>query len=112
MLVRGGQDESDEDDEDDEENEGQKATNVNEEDEQQKMHKQSLKGHLQKSKRSLKKIRVYEDELIMLNTLKTRRFVWGYRVTKGLNIKSDARLLLHLLNLGKHNVFLEAAYVL
>ncbi|KAI5671584.1 hypothetical protein M9H77_11948 [Catharanthus roseus] len=41
--------------------------------EEQKMHKRSLKGNLQRSKRSLKTTRVYEDEVIELNTLKTRR---------------------------------------
>ncbi|KAI5671639.1 hypothetical protein M9H77_12003 [Catharanthus roseus] len=39
------------------------------------MHKINLKGNLQRSKRSLKTTRVYEDEVIKLNTLKTRRLV-------------------------------------
>ncbi|KAI5673360.1 hypothetical protein M9H77_13724 [Catharanthus roseus] len=41
------------------------------------MHKRSLKGNLHRSKRSLKTIRVYEDEVIKLNTLKTKRLVRG-----------------------------------
>ncbi|KAI5676268.1 hypothetical protein M9H77_07218 [Catharanthus roseus] len=41
------------------------------------MHKRSLKGNLQRSKRSLKTTRVYEHEVIKLNTLKTRRLVRG-----------------------------------
>ncbi|KAI5653173.1 hypothetical protein M9H77_30360 [Catharanthus roseus] len=40
-----------------------------------KMHKRSLKGNLQSSKRSLKTTKVYEDEVIKLKTLKTRRMV-------------------------------------
>ncbi|KAI5658116.1 hypothetical protein M9H77_26909 [Catharanthus roseus] len=43
--------------------------------EEQKMHKRSLKGNLQRSKISLKTTTVYEDEMIKLNTLKTRRIV-------------------------------------
>ncbi|KAI5682241.1 hypothetical protein M9H77_03469 [Catharanthus roseus] len=39
------------------------------------MHKRSLKGNLQRSKRSLKTTKVHEDEVIKLNTLKTRRLV-------------------------------------
>ncbi|KAI5673411.1 hypothetical protein M9H77_13775 [Catharanthus roseus] len=39
------------------------------------MHKRSLKCNLNRSKRSLKITRVYEDEVIKLNTLKTRRLV-------------------------------------
>ncbi|KAI5649865.1 hypothetical protein M9H77_35870 [Catharanthus roseus] len=39
------------------------------------MHKMSLNGNLQRSKRSLKTTRVYEDEMIKLKTLKTRRMV-------------------------------------
>ncbi|KAI5681144.1 hypothetical protein M9H77_02371 [Catharanthus roseus] len=41
--------------------------------EEQNMHKRSLKGNLQRSKRSLKTTRLYEDEVIKLKTLKTRR---------------------------------------
>ncbi|KAI5663662.1 hypothetical protein M9H77_22985 [Catharanthus roseus] len=37
------------------------------------MHKRSLKGNLQRSKRSLKTTRFYEDKVIKLKTLKTRR---------------------------------------
>ncbi|KAI5682130.1 hypothetical protein M9H77_03358 [Catharanthus roseus] len=36
--------------------------------EEQKMHKKSLKGNLQRSKRSLKTTKVYEDEVIKMNT--------------------------------------------
>ncbi|KAI5675634.1 hypothetical protein M9H77_06584 [Catharanthus roseus] len=43
--------------------------------EEQKMHKRSLKGNLHRCKRSLKTISVYEDEVIKLHTLKTRRLV-------------------------------------
>ncbi|KAI5649766.1 hypothetical protein M9H77_35771 [Catharanthus roseus] len=39
------------------------------------MHKRNLKGNLQRSKRSLKTTRVYEDQVIKLKTLKTRRMV-------------------------------------
>ncbi|KAI5666730.1 hypothetical protein M9H77_16583 [Catharanthus roseus] len=39
------------------------------------MHKRNLKGNLHRSKRSLKTTRVYENEVIKLNTLKTRRLV-------------------------------------
>ncbi|KAI5682689.1 hypothetical protein M9H77_03917 [Catharanthus roseus] len=39
------------------------------------MHKRSLKDDLQRSKRSLKIRRLYEDEVIKLKTLKTRRMV-------------------------------------
>ncbi|KAI5664121.1 hypothetical protein M9H77_23444 [Catharanthus roseus] len=42
---------------------------------EQKMHKRSLKGYLQRSKISLKTTRVYEDEVIKLNILKIRRIV-------------------------------------
>ncbi|KAI5668725.1 hypothetical protein M9H77_18578 [Catharanthus roseus] len=42
---------------------------------QERMHKRSLKGNLQRSKRSLKTTRLYEDEVIKLKTLKTRRMV-------------------------------------
>ncbi|KAI5671585.1 hypothetical protein M9H77_11949 [Catharanthus roseus] len=45
------------------------------------MHKRCLKGNLQRSKRSPKITRVYEDEVIMLNTLKTRRIVRGILVS-------------------------------
>ncbi|KAI5650119.1 hypothetical protein M9H77_36124 [Catharanthus roseus] len=46
------------------------------------MQKRSLKGNLKRSKRSHKKTRVYEDEVIKLNTLKTRRLVRGiFKVT-------------------------------
>ncbi|KAI5649754.1 hypothetical protein M9H77_35759 [Catharanthus roseus] len=41
------------------------------------MHKRSFKGNLQRSKRSLKTTRVYEDEVMKLNTLMTRRLVRG-----------------------------------
>ncbi|KAI5662104.1 hypothetical protein M9H77_21427 [Catharanthus roseus] len=44
---------------------------------EQTMNKRSVKGNLQRSKRSLKTTRVYEDEVIKLNTLKTRRIVRG-----------------------------------
>ncbi|KAI5681551.1 hypothetical protein M9H77_02779 [Catharanthus roseus] len=44
---------------------------------EQKMYKRSLKGNLHRRKRSLKTIRVYEDEVIKLNNLKTRRLVTG-----------------------------------
>ncbi|KAI5668018.1 hypothetical protein M9H77_17871 [Catharanthus roseus] len=44
-------------------------------DDEQKMPKRSFKGNLQRSKRSLKTTRIYEDEVIKLNTLKTRRIV-------------------------------------
>ncbi|KAI5657235.1 hypothetical protein M9H77_26028 [Catharanthus roseus] len=44
---------------------------------EQKMHKRSLKGNLHRSKRSYKTTIVYEDEVIKLNTLKTRRLVRG-----------------------------------
>ncbi|KAI5657380.1 hypothetical protein M9H77_26173 [Catharanthus roseus] len=44
---------------------------------EQKMHKRSLEGNLQRSKRSLKTTRSYEDELIKLKTLKTRRIIRG-----------------------------------
>ncbi|KAI5670585.1 hypothetical protein M9H77_10949 [Catharanthus roseus] len=74
MSVRGGQDDN-ENDEDDEHNKGQEAMNVDEEEKEQKMHKRSLKGNLQRSKRSLKTTRVYKDEVIKLNTLKIRRIV-------------------------------------
>ncbi|KAI5648304.1 hypothetical protein M9H77_34309 [Catharanthus roseus] len=39
------------------------------------MHKRSLEGNLQRSKISLKTTRFYEDEVIKLKTLKTRRMV-------------------------------------
>ncbi|KAI5658131.1 hypothetical protein M9H77_26924 [Catharanthus roseus] len=39
------------------------------------MQKRNLKGNLQRSKRSLKTIRLSEDEVIKLKTLKTRRMV-------------------------------------
>ncbi|KAI5671395.1 hypothetical protein M9H77_11759 [Catharanthus roseus] len=39
------------------------------------MHKRSLKGNLQRSKRSLKTTRFYEDEVIKLRTLKTGRIL-------------------------------------
>ncbi|KAI5662672.1 hypothetical protein M9H77_21995 [Catharanthus roseus] len=39
------------------------------------MHKRNIKGNLQRSKISLKTTRFYEDEVIKLNTLKTRRMV-------------------------------------
>ncbi|KAI5677571.1 hypothetical protein M9H77_08521 [Catharanthus roseus] len=39
------------------------------------MYKRSLKGNLQRSKRSLKTTRLYEDEVIKLKTLKTRRMM-------------------------------------
>ncbi|KAI5682221.1 hypothetical protein M9H77_03449 [Catharanthus roseus] len=39
------------------------------------MHKRSLKENLQRSKRSLKTIRFFEDEVIKLKTLKTRRML-------------------------------------
>ncbi|KAI5681237.1 hypothetical protein M9H77_02464 [Catharanthus roseus] len=42
---------------------------------EQKMHKRSLEGNLQRSKRSLKTTRAYENEVIKLNTLNTRRLV-------------------------------------
>ncbi|KAI5661780.1 hypothetical protein M9H77_21103 [Catharanthus roseus] len=41
--------------------------------EEQKMHKRSLNGNLHRSKISLKTTRVYEHEVVKLNTLKTRR---------------------------------------
>ncbi|KAI5666574.1 hypothetical protein M9H77_16427 [Catharanthus roseus] len=50
--------------------------------EEQMMHKRSLKGNLQRRKRSLKTTRVYEDELIKLKTLKTRRIVRGKLVVQ------------------------------
>ncbi|KAI5671662.1 hypothetical protein M9H77_12026 [Catharanthus roseus] len=40
---------------------------------EQKKHKKILKENLQRSKRSLKTTRFYEDEVIKLKTLKTRR---------------------------------------
>ncbi|KAI5663661.1 hypothetical protein M9H77_22984 [Catharanthus roseus] len=43
--------------------------------EEQKMHKRSLKGNLQRNKRSLKTTRFYEDKVIKLKTLKTRRMI-------------------------------------
>ncbi|KAI5654170.1 hypothetical protein M9H77_31357 [Catharanthus roseus] len=43
--------------------------------EEQNMHKRSLKGNLQRRKRSLKTRRFYKDEVIKLKTLKTRRMV-------------------------------------
>ncbi|KAI5653472.1 hypothetical protein M9H77_30659 [Catharanthus roseus] len=39
------------------------------------MHKRSLRDDLQRSKKSLKITRLYEDEVIKLKTLKTRRIV-------------------------------------
>ncbi|KAI5663849.1 hypothetical protein M9H77_23173 [Catharanthus roseus] len=50
--------------------------------EEQKMHKRSLKGNLQKRKISLKTTRVYEDEVIKLNTLKIRKIVRGKPVVQ------------------------------
>ncbi|KAI5657868.1 hypothetical protein M9H77_26661 [Catharanthus roseus] len=41
------------------------------------MNKRNLKGNLYRSKRSLKTTRVYEDEVIKLNTFKTRKLVGG-----------------------------------
>ncbi|KAI5681713.1 hypothetical protein M9H77_02941 [Catharanthus roseus] len=41
------------------------------------MHKRSLKGNLQRSKRSLNPTKVNKDEVIKLNILKTRRLVRG-----------------------------------
>ncbi|KAI5657662.1 hypothetical protein M9H77_26455 [Catharanthus roseus] len=76
MLVKGAQDDN-ESDEDDEDNKGQEAMDVDEEEKEQKMHKKSLKGNLQRSKISLNTTRVYEDEVIKSNTLKTRRIVRG-----------------------------------
>ncbi|KAI5681777.1 hypothetical protein M9H77_03005 [Catharanthus roseus] len=43
--------------------------------EEQKMYKRSLKDNLHRSKRSYKTTRDYEDEVIKLNTLNTRRLV-------------------------------------
>ncbi|KAI5649786.1 hypothetical protein M9H77_35791 [Catharanthus roseus] len=42
---------------------------------EEKMHKRSPKGNLQRSKRSLKTTRFYEDEVIKLKTLKTIRML-------------------------------------
>ncbi|KAI5661678.1 hypothetical protein M9H77_21001 [Catharanthus roseus] len=50
--------------------------------EEQNMHKRSLKCNLHRSKRSLKTTRVYEDEVIKLNTLKTRRLKIGRLILK------------------------------
>ncbi|KAI5671255.1 hypothetical protein M9H77_11619 [Catharanthus roseus] len=75
MLVRGGQEDNDESVEDDEENEGQEAMNVDEEEKDQKMHNRSLKGNVQRSKRSLKTTKLYEDKVIKVKTLKTRRML-------------------------------------
>ncbi|KAI5672702.1 hypothetical protein M9H77_13066 [Catharanthus roseus] len=101
ILVRGGQESYEEEEEEDD---GQDAMNVDEEvseeeleeetfrreirqkkrqerdeegqsSKEQKMHKMSLKGNLQRSKRSLKTIRFSEDEVIKLKTLKTRRML-------------------------------------
>ncbi|KAI5669119.1 hypothetical protein M9H77_18972 [Catharanthus roseus] len=47
--------------------------NVDEEEKEQKMHKRSFKGNLQRIKRSLKTTIFYEDEVIKLKTLKTIR---------------------------------------
>ncbi|KAI5669509.1 hypothetical protein M9H77_19362 [Catharanthus roseus] len=60
-------------DHDDEGNEGQESTDVDEEEKEQKIHKRSFKSNLQRSKRSLKTIRFYEDEVIKLKTLTRRR---------------------------------------
>ncbi|KAI5666729.1 hypothetical protein M9H77_16582 [Catharanthus roseus] len=97
--------ESDEHNEDDEGNKEQEAMNVDEEDsetepeeethrreirqkkrqeraeEERNMYKRSLKGNLHRSKRSLKTTRVYEDEVIKLNTLKTRLVRGIFKVT-------------------------------
>ncbi|KAI5653543.1 hypothetical protein M9H77_30730 [Catharanthus roseus] len=58
--------------------------------EEQKMHKRSLKGNLQRSKRSHKITRDYEDEVIKLNTLKTRRLVREYQEYMFQNVKENA----------------------
>ncbi|KAI5657081.1 hypothetical protein M9H77_25874 [Catharanthus roseus] len=105
MLVRVGQDESDKDSEDDDGNKGQEEMNVHEEDKERNMHKRSLKGILHRSKRSLKTTRVYEDEVIKLNTLKTRRLVKDIlknNSEKPLALKSKASLALEAFGNGEY----------
>ncbi|KAI5652976.1 hypothetical protein M9H77_30163 [Catharanthus roseus] len=100
MLVRGGQ-EDDDKEEDEEEDEGQDAMKVDKEVSEEEpeeetfrrkmkqkkrqervkegqssgMHKRSLKDDLRRSKRPLKITRLYEDKVIKLKTLKTRRML-------------------------------------
>ncbi|KAI5649661.1 hypothetical protein M9H77_35666 [Catharanthus roseus] len=90
-------------DEDDEENERQEAMNVDEKKSEeepeeetyrremrpkkkartkQKMHKRSVKDNLQRNKSSLETTRVYENEVIKLNTTKTRTIVRGKPVVQ------------------------------
>ncbi|KAI5676006.1 hypothetical protein M9H77_06956 [Catharanthus roseus] len=102
MFVRGGQDDNDENNEDDKGNEGQEAIDVNEEESEEepeeetfgremrqkkrqerveegqssgkvKILKRSLKGNLQRSKRSLKTTRFYEDEVIKFKNLEDKK---------------------------------------
>ncbi|KAI5662681.1 hypothetical protein M9H77_22004 [Catharanthus roseus] len=47
---------------------------------QERIHKRSLKGNLQRSKRSLNTTRFYEDEVIKLKILKTKRMKYFQQI--------------------------------